>query len=204
MSSDEIAALPDFATHYYRTSRGPFRNLSDLRGDELRAVVIQLVAERDEGLHERSFGPTYVRMRMIGEERLRQYFADLGGRPERSAPHYFVLGESPWFRGLATDMAEIRIPLSMLPDDQTTVTWSDSFAATKIGPEFGLPHTPAPHHGKVFRLSDIETLFAAYGMPAVDEGLDYRTYLERGPDRFVEVQLWSDEPVRQYLDSRND
>ena len=200
--SFEYMQVPDFATHYFRSSRGPFLNLSDLEGETLRDVIVQLVGERDQGLHSRSFGPTYVRMRRIVEDRLRECFVAIGGEPQRSAPHYFVLGESPWFRGLASDMSEVRIALKDLPEDQTTVTWSDSFGAMKIALDFDLPYTSAPHHGRVFRLGDIAELFATYGMPEVDEGEDYQTYLERSPDRFVEIQLWSDEPIQQYLSTK--
>ena len=61
-------------------------------------------------------------MRRVAEDRLRRQFIARGGHPERHAPHYFVLGESAWFRGLATDMEKIRIPVSGLLAAQTTVT----------------------------------------------------------------------------------
>lgn len=73
------------------------------------------IRERREGAQQRPFGRTYIEMRRVVEDRLRRQFIALGGRPERRAPHHFVLGESPWFRGLAVDMEEIRIPVSKLP-----------------------------------------------------------------------------------------
>lgn len=111
-------------------------------------------------------------MRRVAEDRLRRQFTALGGRPERRAPHYFVLGESPWFRRLAADMEEIRIPVSDLPGAQTTATWGDSFAAMEAA-RYGIPK-PAPEGYE--------------GLAAADT-----------PETFIEIHLWSDDPVRSYF-----
>lgn len=191
--------IPDFATHYYRASRAPFLNLSDLPGDQVMAVMAELIQERREGVQQRPFGRMYIEMRQVVEDRLRRKFIALGGRPERRAPHYFVLGESPWFRGLAIDMEEIRIKLSELPGAQTTVTWGDSFAVMEATRDFGLAFVPKPYHGHLYRLEDIADLAARYGIPEPDpkgyEGLAAASTSET----FIEVQVWSDEPVRGYV-----
>ena len=106
-------------------------------------------------MRQRPFGRTYIEMRRVAEDRPRRQLAALGGRPERRAPHYFVLGESPWFRGLAVDMEEIRIPVSELPGAQATVTWGDSFAAMEATRDFGLAFVPKPYCGRLYRLEDI-------------------------------------------------
>jgi len=41
--------VPDFATHYYRASRAPFLNLSDLPDEQAVAVMAELTRERREG-----------------------------------------------------------------------------------------------------------------------------------------------------------
>jgi hypothetical protein len=106
VSGGEI--VPDFVTHYYRASRAPLLNRSDLPDARAMAVMAELIQERREGRQQRPFGRTYIEMRRVAEDRLRRRFTALGGRPARRAPHYFVLGESPWFRGLAADMEEVR------------------------------------------------------------------------------------------------
>ena len=197
MSGREI--IPDFATHYYRASRAPFLNLSDLPGEQAMAVMAELTLERRAGLQQRPFGRTYMEMRRVVEERLRRQFAALGGRPERHAPHYFVLGESPWFRGLAVDMEEIRIPVSELPGAQTTITWGDSFAAMEATRDFGLAFVPRPYYGRLYRLADVADLAARYGIPKPDpEGYDGLAAADI-PETFIEIQLWSDDPVRGYF-----
>lgn len=194
--------LPDFATHYYRASRAPFLNLSDLPDERAAAVMAGLTRERRAGVQQRPFGRTYLEMRRVAEGRLRQRFTALGGCPERRAPHYFVLGESPWFRGLAADMEEIRIPLSDLPDAQVTVTWGDSFGAMEVSRDFGLTSVPKPYYGRLYRLADIAGLAARYGIPKPSPGGYEGLATGDTPDSeeaFIEIQLWSDTPVRRYL-----
>jgi len=152
-----------------------------------------------ENLSRTSQLTTYIEMRRVAEDRLRRRFTDLGGRPERRAPHYFVLGESPWFRGLAADMEEIRVPLGCLPSAQTTVTWGDSFAAMEVTRDFGLAFTSKPYYGRLYRLADIVGLAARYGIPKpAPEGYEALAAADT-PETFIEIQLWSDEPVRRYF-----
>jgi hypothetical protein len=96
-------------------------------------------------------------------------------------------------------MEEIRIPLSELPDAQTTVTWGDSFAAMEATRDFGLAFVPKPYYGRLYRLEDIADLAARYGIPKPDpenyEGLPAADT----PETFIEIQLWSDGPVRSYF-----
>jgi hypothetical protein len=195
-------SVPGFVTHYYRGSRAPFLSLSDLPDEQAAAVMAELIRERREGRQQRPFGRTYLEMRRIAEDRLRRRFLALGGRPQRRAPHYFVLGESPWFRGLAADMEEIRVTLGDLPDAQTTVTWGDSFAAMEVTRDFGLAFAQKPYYGRLYRLADIAGLAARYGIPRpAPDGYQGLAAADT-PETFVEVQLWSDDPVRGYFAPR--
>ena len=40
--------LPDFATHYYRASRAPFLNLSDLPEDQVMAITLKLAQSEEQ------------------------------------------------------------------------------------------------------------------------------------------------------------
>jgi hypothetical protein len=90
---------------------------------------------RGRGRPGRGVGPA---LRRRTEACLRDLFAARGGTPERLSPHYFILGESDWYEGLAIGMQRVQLALSDLPEDQTTVTYSDSFTAIGFGPEFTL------------------------------------------------------------------
>jgi hypothetical protein len=56
------------------------------------------------------------------------------------------------------------------------------------------------HHGRVYRLDRLGPIVAEVGVPSpawVDAHRDWRTWPRR---TFIEVQLWSDEPVAAFLD----
>ena len=89
----------------------------------------------------------------------------VGGKPERHTPHYFVLGSSAWFQGLAHEMHEVVVPLASLPEDVTSMTIPDSMTSMGLGGDFGLPVENRPHHGRVFRLSEISEAVEEFGLP---------------------------------------
>lgn len=191
--------VPEFVTHYYRANRRPFLSLSNVQEDELSNVLRVLQNERRTGEHHRVFGQKYVAMRRIAETRLREQFVHQGGRPERSTPHYFILEESPWFRGLAADMQAIRLPIAALPSDQTSVTYGDSFETTGVAADFGYGSADRrSYHDRVFRLDELPSLLGTLGLRTGDAEADYEGY-EHRPIDYIEVQLWSDEPVAGYL-----
>ena len=192
-------SIPDFATHYHLADKAPFLNLSDLDESELEVVVQDLARRRKDSGLKRVVGRKYMELRRLTEVRLRELFVEAGGKPERAAPHYFCLGACEWFRRLAPDMREIVIPLSELPTDVTSLTYPDSFEAMGFGPRFGLPYTRKPYHDRAYRLEELAQLVNEHGLPngAADE--DYDGYHLRPFEKFVEVQVWSDEPLRRFL-----
>lgn len=192
-------ALPEVVTHYYLAGRQPFLSLSELEDPELDAVLAELSALRDAGRQHRPFGPRYMHLRQLTEARLSGLFSASGGQPERSAPHYFVLGESPWYRGLAEDMAQVQLPLSALPPTQTSITYPDSFTAMGFGAQFGIGHQQRPYHGRVFLLSELPGLLEQFGIPDPGWDGDYRAWATWPTEAYIEVQLWSDEPIADYL-----
>lgn len=191
--------MPTFVTHYHRARRAPFLNLSDLAADELTTVLTQLAGPDEQALSARRFGPRYMALRRATETRLRELFIRAGGAPERTAPHYFVLGTCAWFKALYRDVAEVRLPLSALPSQVTSVTYVDSMTALGLGVTYGLP-TPDPDHAdRVYRLEELEGLVRRFGLPddaAPADPAGYAGHQFQRIDTYVEVQVWSDEPVR--------
>ena len=194
-----MSSLPTTVRHYHRRARRPFLNLSDLPEDELERVRSELVEEQRAGLHDRTFGARYMQLRRRTEEKLRDLFIRAGGEPERPAPHYFVLGESQWFAGLAPDMTHVELQLADLPDEATSFTHPDSFTAMALGPEFGLPYEPRACHEQVFRLADLERIVAEYGVPDDPGPHGYDGYAHRPFEMYIEIQLWTDGPIAALL-----
>jgi hypothetical protein len=184
-------SLPNYVTHYYVAGRPPFLNVSELTDPEWEIMGRELEAERSAGRSSRVFGRRYLELRRATEAKLRDLFVAAGGQPERAAPHYFVLGSSAWFRGLAQEMQEVRVPLDALPDNATSMTIPDSMTSMGLGGDFGLPVENRPHHDRVFRLSEIPEAVQEFGLPE-DEPGDYADYQHRSFEFYAEVQVWSD------------
>ncbi len=188
--------IPSYVTHYYLPDRSPFLTLSDLSVDELAVVIRDLEHARAKTGLQRVFGPRYMDYRRRTEAKLLQLFKDAGGKPERTSPHYFVLGSSEWFRGLAPNMQEVRVPLKDLPTFVTSFTYPDSFTAMALGPEYGVPYEHKPYHEKVFTLHQLEKIVERYGMPSDEPNANYDGYHKRTFENYIEVQVWSDEAIR--------
>lgn len=186
-------------THYYLAGRRPFLSLSELGDAELAAVLAELGALRRDGRQHRPFGPRYMGLRRRTEARLRELFAEAGGQPERLAPHYFVLGDSPWFAGLAEQMKRVQLPLSALPPGQTSITYPDSFTAMEARNSPGPGRPPRPYHGRVFLLGELPGLVERFGVPDPSLDCQYQAWTTWPAEAYIEVQLWSDEPIRPYL-----
>lgn len=181
-----------FVTHYHRADRPPFANLSEVAELEVDQVLAGLT-----GGSRRRFGPRYLPLRRATEARARELFVAAGGRPVRRCPHYFVLGSSSWFAGLYDEPREIRLPLSALTPEVTSFTWTDSISALGLGEGLGVPGPTEPWQRGLHLLGDLDLSRAD---AAVTTGTaDYVGYQRRVLQHYVEVQLWSDEPVAQYL-----
>ncbi|HKW95632.1 MAG TPA: hypothetical protein VJX92_27340 [Methylomirabilota bacterium] len=194
--------VPAFVTHYHLADKQPFLNLSDLAEAELAAVMQDLEQRRALSGLKRVFGPRYMRLRRLTEDRLHELFLQAGGLPKRKAPHYFVLGSSEWYRGLAPDTREVVLRLEDLPSEVMSFTYPDSFTAMAFGPQFGIPLQARPYHKQVFRLEQLKDVVAQYGLPADATEDGYEGYAYRPFEKYIEVQVWSDEPIRPFLNSR--
>lgn len=191
--------VPAFVTHYHLSDKSPFMNLCDLSDTELQGVLRDLESRRARGSLKRVFGSRYMELRRLTEARMRDLFTAAGGSPERTSPHYFVLGACEWYKALSPDMCEVVVPLSGLPSNLTSVTYPDSFTAMGLGAPFGLVRATRPYHDRVFRVEELPDLIATYGVPVdrVDDA--YAGYHRRPFEKYIEVQVWSDEPIRSFL-----
>lgn len=198
---DVRTELPGFVTHYYLPGRRPFLSLSELGDTELAAVLADLGALRRAGKQHRPFGPRYMDLRRRTEARLRELFTAAGGQPQRPAPHYFVLGDSPWYEGLGQNMQRVQLPLSALPASQTSITCPDSFTAMKLGTSSAPGHQASPYHGRVFLLGELPGLVEQSGIPDPTWDGHYQSWTTWPAEAYIEIQLWSDDPIKDFITS---
>jgi hypothetical protein len=192
-----VGTVPRFATHYHLPDRAPFLNLSELGEDELASVLAGLESVASTRRSARRFGPRYMALRRATEHVLRDRFIAAGGKPVRYSPHYFVLGESEWFRGLYGHAGEIRIALGDLPAEATSCTYPDSVTSMGLLEHFGFPTFPQPYHGQVFRLEELAAVIDRYGLPGTPRPDTYEGHQRQSFEHYIEIQLWTDDPLRR-------
>ena len=186
--------IPDVVTHYHRADRAPFLSLCDLETADAAGVMAELPTAGSR----RRFGPRYLPLRHQTEHRLRTLFVGRGGRPERTSPHYFVLGASAWFAGLYDDPRTVELPLSTLPRDQVSITLPDSITAMELGVPMGVAPAHPEHAGRVYLVDELSEALARHD-PRAGEAPDYEGHQRADLDVYVEVQLWSDAPLRRWV-----
>ena len=183
---------PNYLTHYY--TEFPFRSIMDLAPAEQVRLVRRIRALGNN--RRRLTVPNYYMQRRRYEAIMREQFLAKGGRPARRHPHYLVLGESELWARQKTK--SIRIPLASVPSDVISFTYTDSWY-TYVDRELTGGEIPRkPQYNQVFRAEELEALFAEYGWPG-DRWKQWRTQPQFRHDYYVEAQVWTDDPLRQFL-----
>lgn len=174
--------------HYFDKETGPFRNLSDLSINEAQEVLNAIKASRPASQcatrHDK-----YIEYRSNCERIIRTEFEKKGGRIERTSPHYMVIEHSPWLSTWYENSAFIKIPIEEFDIKTLSFTYGDSM------PTF----SPAINDGKEYRkklytYEEILKIIKKYGMPQ-----DWNDDGKYGPERYIEVHVWSDEVINKYM-----
>ncbi len=177
--------MVDMLYHYYDESTGPFRNLSDVEQEEAGRILQNLRTQDKWFAGKRSMD--YLEIRNQLEKRARDLFILKGGRPTRTCPHYMTLGECPWLLDWYPKGRELRIPLTKFDPTSVSFTYGDLFPTMRY-------QDGKPYRAQVYMLDEIYGLIQQYGMPQEwnRDGL-------KGPERYIEVQIWDDESLMKHL-----
>lgn len=184
-----MTGVPEILSHYYDQSTGPFRNLSDLPRDQAEAVMASIRATGTGFASKRA--ADYLAVRDELEARVRRLFMAKGGRPQRLHPHSMILGRSDWLKSWYADGQELCIPLAEFAPDSVSFTYGDLF------PSMRYPDGKA-YRGQVYVMSELEGLIQVYGLPQARNPDGHL-----GPDRYIEAQVWDDQPLRPYFINLN-
>ncbi len=108
---------------------------------------------------------------------------------QRMAPHYLVVEHSPWLSTWYEEGAFVRIPAEEFDKSTISFTYGDSMPA----------FSPLVNDGKEYRqrlytYEEILQVIGKYGLPQ-----DWNDDGRLGPERYIEVQVWSDEVIGRYL-----
>ena len=177
--------VPDFLSHNYDASIGPFVNLSDLA---VQTAEVHLERIRQSGktfASKRSVD--YLAVRRELEDQVRKLFIQKGGKPVRRRPQYMILGTCPWMLSWYVRGCELRIPLKRFSPENLSFTYGDTFPAMRY------PDGKS-HRGQVYCLDEIPDLVLQFGLPQ-----DWNLNGKHGPDRYIEAQIWDDAPLIEYI-----
>jgi len=178
-------SVPDYLSHYYEFSKGPFLSLSRLPLDEAERVMDRICQAGVVFASKRA--EDYLQVRRELEAQVRRLFVERGGKPQLEQPHYMILGSCPWVKGWYVDGREVRMPLAAFDPATVSFTYGDTFPAMRL-------RDGKPYRGRVYRLDELAGLIRAYGLPQ-----EWNPDGRQGPDRYIETQVWDDEPIRVFL-----
>ena len=173
--------MPDFLSHYYEASIGPFRNLSDLSFAQAEEISRKIQEKGGTFASERSVD--YLAIRHDVEKQVRRQLIAKGGVPKRLHPHYMILGSCPWVKNWYLDGRELRIPLTNFDPSILSFTYGDTFPAMRYEDD-------KPYRKQVYTLAELPALIAAYGLPQA-----WNSEGKSGPDRYIEAQIWDEDPL---------
>ncbi len=176
--------MPDYLSHYFEKAGGPFRSLSQLSDAE--AHTIQSELWRVESILAAKRDSDYLDIRRDLEHTIRREFVKKGGRPRNQFPYSMLVGSCDWMLSWYRETAQLRIPLDDFDPATVSFTYGDMFPAMRY-------RDGKPYRGKVYLLDEMREVVTLHGLPQdwnYDGGL--------GPDRYIEAQIWSDDPVEKY------
>jgi hypothetical protein len=129
----------------------------------------------------------YMQVRRQLERKARELFVDKGGKPQLEFPHYMTLGECDWICSWYEDGRALRIDLEHLDQATVSFTYGDLFPTMRY-------MDGKPYRGQVFTKREIAEIIQSYGLPQ-----QWNKDGDKGPERYIEAQLWDDEAVKPYL-----
>jgi hypothetical protein len=178
-------SIPDFLTHYYENSAGPFSNLSMLSMEQAELILEEI---RRNGNRFASQRPSdYLKKRLTLELKIRQLFEEKGGKPNLARPYYMILGTCPWLKQWYLDGQQLQIKLASFPKECVSFTYGDSFPAMNY-------NDGKPYRGQVYTEPELEEIIQRYGLPQ-----EWNPDGRGGPERYIEAQIWDNNPLREYL-----
>ena len=176
-----------FLYHYYDKDYGPFRNLSDLTDEEAASVINRIAYEKkDSFCNQRN--AEYLEKRKYYENILREEFLKKGGKVQRHAPQYMVIGECDFLSSWYVNSAYIKIDIEEFDKSTLSFTYGDSH------PTFSdLVNDGKEYRKKLYTYDEILKVIDRYGYPQ-----EWNKDGVYGPERYVEVHVWSDETLGKY------
>ena len=180
--------------HYYEKHLPPFRSITSLPFDEAKAVLLAYQADDPNRAHPNI--DWFLTRRYEMEKTVRDRFIAIGGKPVRTAPVYFTLGENTGLKTWFRETACIKIPVSKFDLSTVSFTYGDMFPVFNENLDTG-----EGWWGQVYFYDDILKLIEKYGYPEdpvydsikgiFPKDKPINQYL-----KYIEAHVWSDEVLQ--------
>ncbi|MDP5274273.1 hypothetical protein [Chengkuizengella axinellae] len=170
--------------HYYEKSQGPFKSLSDLNMQE--AEQIQNLIRKEGTLFASNRSENYIQIRFELEALARRLFIKKGGKPVNKSPHYMTLGACPWIKTWYVSGEEIKINVNEFEPKTISFTYGDLFPTMRFDDD-------KSYRKMIYTLEEIEEIIEIYGLPQ-----EWNEDGAKGPERYIEVQIWDHKPLTKY------
>lgn len=171
--------------HYCHPDCRPLMNIMRLERSEAFAVARDMAARHPDTTAFYRFADfdNYYPRRMEADALLFERFSAIGFTPKERHPLSFVLEGSQYLGEWFGNGVEIRIPLAAVPSADVSFTFGDSMGVLK--------------RNEPLRLVSKESLLVQM---ALFSGTleEYMRMIDR-ECRYIEVQVWNDESVLDYL-----
>lgn len=176
--------------HYYDKDIGPFKNISDVPVEEACKIMKRLKTEKPNAFcNQRS--DEYLGLRQYYEKILRDEFAKKGGVITRKSPHYMVVEACDFLESWYENSAFIKIDVKEFDIRTISFTYGDSHPTFSERVNDG-----KEYRKKLYTYEEILSVIDKYGYPQ-----DWNKDGIYGPERYIEVHIWSDDVIKQYTKS---
>ena len=171
--------------HYFDKRTKPCQSLTALSAEKAHALLEQIKQTRPNSFCAKR-DSSYIEKRRNCEALIRKEFLAKGGTVEITSPHYMVVEHCPWLYSWYEQPNFIRIPIEAFDTKTLSFTYGDSM------PTFSpLVNDGKEYRKKVYTYPEILQIIKKYGLPQ-----DWNADGSHGPERYIEVQVWSDRGVK--------
>lgn len=173
--------------HYYDKTVGPFRNIVDNTKEEAEKILEDIKLRNTDTQCAMRY-ENYLEDRLYYEEILRNKFLQKGGRILRKNPYYMVVEHSPWLSSCYDNCGIVKIPVEEFDLSTISFTYGDSHSTFS-----SKGNDDKEYRNKIYLYGEMLELIEKYGLPQ-----DWNDDGKFGPERYIEVHIWSDDTIRKY------
>lgn len=171
--------------HYFDKDMGPFRNLSSLPVEEALRISKQIRVDGKTFASQRS--ADYLTIRRDLERKVREQFIEKGGNPKNNYLHYMTLGACDWLETWYAKPSSLAISWNEFVENSISFTYGDLFPTMRY-------EDNKPYRKQVYTKQEIMKVIEDFGFPQ-----HWNRHGDKGPERYIEVQIWDDEVIKNYF-----